>query len=311
MNLNLQQTLEKANVDYESLLSRYPSRHYKVYKIPKRSFGFRTIAQPTPEVKRIQRELVSILEKLVEVHPSATAYVKGLSIRDNAAVHVNSEYLLKLDLEEFFNSITPKMLFSALANQNIQLKVKDKRILEQFLFWSIRRRVNSRLVLSVGAPSSPFISNIVMYSFDKKMEEMCSAKRINYTRYADDLTFSTKEKGILFSHLNDVRSMLKQEFDTWISLNSSKTVFSSKAHNRHVTGVTITNTNKLSLGRERKRYISALIHKYKNEALCEEDVLHLKGLIAHAQHIEPAFLAVMDRKYGPGIVSSIKKFRLG
>ncbi|MEZ8941532.1 retron St85 family RNA-directed DNA polymerase [Vibrio alginolyticus] len=311
MDLRLYRQLEQRNPNFIRLLNRYPSRHYKVYKIPKRTFGFRTIAQPTPNVKQVQKLVISLLSEKVNVHPCATAYVQGKSIKDNASYHVKSEYLLKVDLENFFNSITPKMLFKALKKQSISLTDQDMLVLEQCLFWNMSKKLNGKLVLSVGAPSSPYISNVIMYSFDKRMSKICAKNNINYTRYADDLTFSTNTKGLLFGHLSEIRKLLKKEFGAKLTLNESKTVFSSKAHNRHITGVTITNNNKLSLGRDRKRYISALIHKFKHNQLSEDDIYHLKGLISHALHIESKFVHRMNKKYSKETLNSIRKYPSG
>ncbi|MEQ3442318.1 retron St85 family RNA-directed DNA polymerase [Pseudoalteromonas sp. BZP1] len=311
MDLKLQSSLLEFDPKYVSLLNSYPSKHYKVYKIPKRTIGFRTIAQPTKSVKKIQKELVKILSNHLSIHKCATAYIKDKSIKDNAIKHVKSEYLLKLDLEDFFNSITPNVFFKAIKKQGIIPSEDEAKILEQFLFWNRSKRVNGKLVLSVGAPSSPFISNVIMYSFDKSMAEFCNQIGINYTRYADDLTFSSNAKGALFKHLEFVRRLLLKEFGTKIVLNESKTVFSSKGHNRHITGITISNNNRLSLGRDKKRYISALIHKFKLGLLSDEDIIHLHGLLAHAYHIEKSFLKRMSDKYSINTMNAIKNFSKG
>lgn len=308
MDLKLYQYLEAQNPNFTKLLRADPSKHYKVYKIPKKRLGFRTIAQPTPAVKVIQKQIVEYLKPKISIHKSALAYVSGKGVRDNALQHVKSDYLLKVDFENFFNSITPKMLIKALKYQGIDLPHSDIVVLSQFLFWNITKKTNGKLVLSVGAPSSPFVSNLVMFAFDRRMSKLCKRTGITYTRYADDLTFSTTHKDILFQHLNEVRKVLKKEFGARLVLNESKTVFSSKAHNRHVTGVTLTNNNKISLGRDRKRYISSLIHKFKLGLLDQEDTYHLQGLISYAKHIEERFLRNMSLKYGANVLEAIKKY---
>ncbi|MFS1958032.1 retron St85 family RNA-directed DNA polymerase [Vibrio cyclitrophicus] len=308
MDLKLYQYLNERNLNFKSLLEATPSKHYKVYKIPKKRLGFRTIAQPTPAVKIIQKEIVDYLTPKVSIHTSATAYVPGRSVKDNALVHVKSNFLLKVDLENFFNNITPKMLFKSLKRQGIVVSGVDLIVLQQFLFWNISKKRSGKLALSVGAPSSPFVSNVVMLSFDERMAKLCRKSGINYSRYADDLTFSTTQKGLLFEHLFVVRKALKKEFGARLVLNESKTVFSSKAHNRHVTGITLTNNNKISLGRERKRYISALVHKFKLGLLDVEDTLHLQGLISYANHIEASFVQKMSIKYGDNVLTEIIKY---
>ena len=297
--------------DFDALLASYPSKHYKVFNIPKRKFGFRVIAQPTPEVKHVQREIVKILAPHVKIHSAAMAYVKNVSIKTNALKHRDSSFLLKTDLENFFNSIKPKMLFDALKSQGVSIWPFDEHLLKQFLFWNRSKKEGGRLRLSVGAPSSPFISNLIMYDFDIKIEELCKSKEINYSRYADDLTFSSNKKGVLFSLLKELKKILHDEFNSNLTLNESKTVFSSKAYNRHVTGVTITNNNKLSVGRERKRYISALIHKFKHKQLSSDDINHLKGLLSFVLHIEPDFVQRMIKKYGVETIAKINKYQPG
>ncbi|ELN9186212.1 retron St85 family RNA-directed DNA polymerase [Vibrio cholerae] len=308
MDLKLYQYLESRNSNFTNLLRAIPSKHYKVYKIPKKRLGFRTIAQPTPAVKVIQKQIVDYLIPKTSIHTSALAYVSGKGVKDNALQHIKSDYLLKVDLENFFNSITPKMLVKALKHQGIDVSETDIMVLSQFLFWNITKKANGKLVLSIGAPSSPFVSNLVMFAFDQRMSKLCRSRDITYTRYADDLTFSTTHKNILFQHLNEVRKVLKKEFGARLVLNESKTVFSSKAHNRHVTGVTLTNNNKISLGRDKKRYISSLIHKFKLGLLEQEDIYHLQGLISYAKHIEVRFLHKMSSKYGANVLDLIRKY---
>ena len=97
-----------------------------------------------------------------------------------------------------------------------------------------------KLVLSIGAPSSPMISNFIMHNFDIKFLT-CKNLGINYSRYADDLTFSTNVKNVLFEIPNPIIPIIRKHFNDSLKLNRRKTVFASKAHNRHVTGVTIAN----------------------------------------------------------------------
>ena len=75
--------------------------------------------------------------------------------------------------------------------------------------------------------------------------EPCGQNDINYSRYADDITFSTNKKNSLFQVTRVVKDILSEHYSNRITVNNIKTVFSSKAHNRHVTGITITNNNKL------------------------------------------------------------------
>lgn len=279
-------------------------RRYKKYYIPKRNGNeFRLIAQPSQESKFIQRVVVSELREFLSIHKAATAYEKGTGIRLNALQHMDSRYLLKMDFKNFFPSITPDLFFMVLSDFGVKYDEMDRVLLENILFFKSTRR--SGLRLSIGAPSSPFISNFVMRRFDEGMTDYCYQRNISYTRYADDLTFTCSEKGVLFDVPERVKTMARQYCYGKIRINSSKTVFSSKAFNRHVTGVVLTNENKLSIGRSRKREISSLVCSFKNGCLEHDDVLRLKGLLSYADHIEPDFTARMKRKYSDGIINSI------
>lgn len=283
---------------------------YKVYKILKRTHGYRVIAQPTKRLKKYQRKFIKIFSQCLVVHEYAMAYQKNKNIQQNAEIHKNNSYLLKMDFENFFNSITPALFWNEWENINPYIfDENEKNLFSRLLFWNPNRKRTQRenLILSIGAPSSPLISNFVMYRFDKLITQYCLDKNINYTRYADDLTFSTNIKNILYQIPVEVSKNLNLLFGNKLRINNSKTVFSSKAHNRHITGITITNNNKLSLGRERKRYIRALVHQYKYAQLEKADIQYLKGLLNFCKSIEVSFIHSLAQKYGNETLKNIMK----
>lgn len=302
---------EASTPDLIKLLARNPSSHYKVYKIPKRTFGFRVIAQPTPVLKDIQRKIIKQMKKHLSVHFAAKAYVEGCSIKDNALVHVKSNYLLKMDFSNFFNSLTPDMLLRALLYQGVCFLDEEVDALIELLFWNRTKKKKPNFVLSVGAPSSPFLSNIIMYEFDEIVSKLCSEHHISYSRYADDLTFSASKRDVLFDVPKRIEIILSEIYQEKLMLNYTKTVFSSKAHNRHVTGITLSNNNKLSLGRERKRYIRALLHKLSIGQLSDDDVQALKGLIGFGKNIDPKFIDRMKSHYGTTLFEKLYKYNNG
>lgn len=302
----LQDTIDLPEVERTHFIEKIP-KLYKVYLIKKKTGGHRTIAQPTKKIKEIQRDLVTYLQKYLPVHKAAFAYRKKIGIKNNADLHKSNDYILKLDLSNFFNSIKPIILDEHFKKLKIDLNPQDARDLRNVVFWNPTKKNNAQLILSVGAPSSPFISNTIMYFFDTQLHEYCLSKKITYSRYADDMTFSTKSKDILYKLPLKVKRILKSEFGTLLYLNDSKTIYSSKRHNRHVTGITITNTGELSIGRAKKRYISSLIHKLTLNKLNEDEHIHLQGLVAHAFHIEPMLKSRLIKKYGIKVINSINK----
>lgn len=304
MNLiqQLAQILGKSDAEVANFLSNAPNK-YRVYTIPKRTSGHRVIAQPSKELKVYQRAYLGL--QTLPIHAAAMAYRDGIGIKQNAIAHKNHPYLLKLDLENFFNSISNTLLWSVWERCLPLPSNVDRATLEKLLFWCPSKKKSGSLVLSVGAPTSPLISNFFMYQFDLDLLEICREKGITYTRYADDLTFSTKEKNVLFQMPELVKGRLFAHFSHSITLNNKKTKFSSKAHNRHVTGVTITNDNKISLGRARKRYIKHLLHQVSLQKLDAEDMSHLRGLLAFVSHIEPDFLNTLKKKYSDRLINEV------
>jgi RNA-directed DNA polymerase len=272
-------------------------RRYKTYYIFKRNgIDLRLIAHPSRESKLIQRVVVDELRPILPISKCATAYEKGTSIRLNALRHVNSRYILKMDCKNFFPSITPELLFFVAEKNEISISEIDKIFLENVLFYKSTRR--AKLRMSIGAPSSPFISNFIMKNFDDAMEKECFERNITYTRYADDMTFTTNRKDILFDVPKVVTALLNVHCNKKIRINSEKTVFSSKRFNRHVTGIVLTNNDELSIGRARKREIFSLMNSCKYNKLDGGQRQKLKGLINFAQSIEHDFISRLKKKYG-------------
>lgn len=278
---------------------------YKVFRIPKRTSGHRLIAQPSRALKEYQRAFLEIVN--LPIHKTAFAYQKNKSIKENALQHRKNQYLLKIDLENFFNSIKPDLFWKSWENYNQNPIDQEKILIEKLLFWSINKKLDrEKLTLSVGAPSSPWVSNVIMFGFDESISSYCKERKITYTRYADDLTFSTNLKNGLQDVTKKTKETLLELFSNNIRINRKKTFYSSKAHNRHVTGITINNNSEISLGRARKRYIKHLIHAYKTQKLTQDEIYKLKGTLAFANHIEPEFILTLKKKYSEKTIQEIQ-----
>ncbi|WP_171289218.1 retron St85 family RNA-directed DNA polymerase [Acinetobacter baumannii] len=311
MNIDIKRHLKDALFMSDSelfdLAKTCPHR-YKVYEIDKKNGGKRLIAHPSKELKYIQKLILDILKANLSIHHSAYAYVAEKNIKENASLHVNNSYLLKMDFKDFFPSITPGLFFDECEKHNIFFSKEDKDLLANILFW--KKKHAKKLVLSIGAPSSPFISNFIMFSFDALISEYCNTNGIKYSRYADDLTFSTNKKEKLAKLPKQISEKLNTFYRKSIRINIEKTTFVSKACSRKVTGLVITNNNTISIGRERKRQISAMVHQYSiGKMTNSKDIEKLVGLVNFAIYIEPQFLNFLLKKYGREIVNSIYKLK--
>jgi len=119
-----------------------------------------------------------------------------------------------------------------------------------------------------------------------------------YTRYADDITISSKEFLDKAGVLEFISGRLKSQRHPKLVLNGDKTQLYSRASRRRVTGITLANDGTLSLGRERKRLIRAIIHKHRSEPLDGDEVDRVRGLIAFARDVDPEFVTRLSGKYG-------------
>lgn len=263
---------------------------YKVFYIKKRSGGRREVAQPAREVKAIQRWLMTKLAATLPLHKAATAYVRGSSIKKNASTHISNAYLLKMDFKNFFPSISAADLIRHLKSHCGHLYSDDDlAVAVRACSWAFKRTPPLRLC--IGAPSSPMLSNSIMYDFDDQVFQHSLAKGVTYTRYADDLTFSCADPDVLKHYPDFIESVLAQLDYPRLTLNLRKTVHASKGGNRTVTGIVLTPDGKISIGRERKRLIRSMYHRYKLGQLSPDDSAKLFGLINFAEDIEPGFRA--------------------
>ena len=313
MNNNLLRKISKdfGLTDNElSYIVRSAPARYKVYRIPKKRPGkYRTIAQPSVEVKALQYWYIENILLSLKIHSSATAYTTGSKISKNASKHAQNSYLLKMDFANFFPSIKPedfRNYIKGLEDPPINEKEVDFSI--PLLFWRPKHSLN--LQLSIGAPSSPILSNVVMYEFDSMIHKICLENEVTYTRYADDLTFSTNRKGILFGIHNEIKEIVDELSSPNLSLNTEKTVFSSKKHRRRVTGLILTNENRISIGREKKRLIRSYVHKFILGELPNKKTKLLKGLVGFVLDVEPEFIEKIKKKYGTDIIEQIKSYEI-
>jgi RNA-directed DNA polymerase len=109
------------------------------------------------------------------------------------------------------------------------------------------------LHLEIGAPSSPCLSNIIMYKFDMIVSDLVAHDGVTYTRYADDLTFSAKRTGFLTGVEKMLRRVIRETTSPCLAINEEKTVLATRKYKRMMTGLILTNDGDASLGHERKK----------------------------------------------------------
>jgi RNA-directed DNA polymerase len=284
-----------------SLVARTTDHRYKIYTIPKVSGGQREIEHPAREVKFLQRWVVSDIFAHAPLHPAATAYRRGTSVRNNAALHVHGRFFLKLDFADFFPSIrvvdVTLLLTRVSSILPVALTDEDMNV--------VAKIVTRNGQLPIGAPSSPVISNAVMYQFDDAMSHLAQQFTCIYSRYADDIVFSTNVPYALGNVLKEVRQYLSVQTSPALRLNEAKVVFNSKKRRIRITGLVIDCDNHISVGRKEKRKIKSLIYRFKTASLDAQHTSYLKGYLGYLNSVEPRFVDGLVNKYGQEVLDTI------
>jgi RNA-directed DNA polymerase len=281
---------------------------YKVFEIDKKDGkSKRTIAQPAREVKAIQYWVMDKILSTFPIHSAAMAYRRGRSIAANATKHAPMRFLLKLDFKDFFHSITGEDFEAFLSvHRATDLSHEDIARLKKILFWNRRRE--GKLVMSIGAPSSPMLSNILMYEFDKEVQAFSARKKVRYSRYADDLTFSTNRRNVLREIEVQVSEICNKMKHPRLRLNNEKTVHAGRGGARRVTGLVLANNGEISLGHDRKRLIRAQVHYFLAGKLNPDEAAKLRGMLAFVNSAEPSFIQRLRDHYGTAEIDRIISF---
>lgn len=300
--LNAQELVKQMSIDIGILpghlreIIRTAPLRYKVFNIPKKNGGDREVAQPAREVKKIQRWIVQKLTPILPVHEVTTAYRLNSSIKMNAQPHVDSYFLLKIDFKNFFPSILKSDIVKHLETHCAEYyDASAIALIANCLCWTPNRKPPLRLC--IGAPSSPLISNSILYSFDSIVFDTAQKSGIIYTRYADDISISSSKRGDLDTILKHIESTLKEIEYPSITINEAKTVFASRKGCRFVTGIVLTPEKKLSVGRDRKKLIRAMYYRFRRGLLTEKEQARLTGLLAFVESIEPGFKERLKHSY--------------
>ena len=217
---------------------------YKQITIKKKNGGDRTIHAPDYTLLFVQQKINNEILVKLPVSKYATAYKKGARLTGNAEPHVGKRYLLKLDITDFFGSIRFEQVYSAAFNT---------KYFPKFVGVMLTKFCCLNGVLPQGAPTSPALSNLVMKNFDDSIGSWCEKRGISYTRYCDDMTFSSDNP--LYAVYSKAKYMLQ---NMGFELNERKTHFITNASRQTVTGLTV--NEKVTVSREYKRSLRQELH---------------------------------------------------
>lgn len=287
-------------------------KRYAQFTVKKKSGGERVINAPVGGLKSILRVLNFILQCMYEPHNAATGFVLDKSIVDNAKIHVGSHYVFNLDLKDFFHSFDRNRVKMGFISEPFLLNVAREPL--AFLLASLCTHpfeVNgeTKTVLPQGSPTSPTITNILCKKLDRRLTGLAKRFGAKYSRYADDITFSSfqniynnpdfkKELERIISEDNLLTINGKQvEFGPKLNLNPDKTRLQKSVHRQEVTGLIVNEKANV-----RQRYVKQIrmwLHYWEKYGYAKAEQIFTRDYIADKGHIKkgkPNLDNVLDGK---------------
>jgi retron-type reverse transcriptase len=242
---------------------------YHVYQVPKRTGGTRTILAPGAKLKHVQRRILRRVLGRLGTHPAAMGFEHGESIVSNARPHVGWDVVIKLDLQDFFTST------SAVRVRDYFVAIGWQREAAELL----TRLVTHDGSLPQGAPTSPRLSNLLNVRLDSRLEGLAQTRGMNYTRYADDITFSGKSEEVVKTKRPNPRVIQEEQPDPARTsrvndvIHATKIIVRDEGYRIHehkklriarrgdrqiVTGLVV--NDKVNLPRAKRRWLRAVEH---------------------------------------------------
>lgn len=303
----------------------HAKKKYKYFTIPKKSGGNREINAPTRTLKTLQKTLNVIFQCLFTPHGSATGFVLNKSIVDNASIHTGNNYVLNIDLKDFFTSIEQARIWACLKNPPFSLN-DDRQVLANIIAslccteLQIERKdekgeihLCSKNVLPQGAPTSPTLSNIVAQRLDYQLWSIAKRFNLKYSRYADDITFSSMHNvyQIDSDFIKELRRVITaQNFE----INEKKVRLIKRDFKQEVTGLIV--NKKVNISQKYIKQIRMWLYLWETYGYNKANICFLKDYKIDKGYIKqgiPNFENVLHGKldYLKMVVGSdSKKYKL-
>jgi retron-type reverse transcriptase len=222
---------------------------YRSYEIPKKSGGKRVITEPNGPLKSLQRSILEFGLARVPIHPSATGFVRGKSIVDNALPHTGKPLVVNADIRGFFPQTEFKLIRRAADQIGPDALSENAR-------WFLAELLAYDGGLPAGAPTSPSVANVILRPMDEALSKACSKIGVSYTRYADDITLSGEKALTVLPFAQQIAAQLGYEFD------KKKTNVFRKGRRQLVTGLVV--NAKPNMAKPLRKRIRAAVHARMN-----------------------------------------------
>ena len=287
---NIDELSALLEVESETIQNCILAPQYQQFSIPKKKGGVRIILSPEPILKDLQSKIAKYLNLLYNVNIPST--VHGFiqsnpylirNIKTNAIPHLKKNYLLNLDLCDFFPSITALMVKESLMKfPGIKLNEEVASIISLLASYNWK--------LPAGSPLSPILSNIVFYRTDLMLEVLAIKYKLNYSRYADDLSFSADTK-ITENILSELEAIISLD---QFSFNKKKERLQTKYGAQWVTGIKVNTSPNIS--RKKIRLLRSILHSWKLNGLEAAKIKYFENFPVIEQKKEKDFISIIAGK---------------
>ncbi len=270
----------------------------------------RTVYRPDRKLKDYLVFLNTFIFEYLEVNERVVySYRKGVNPHNVALAHARSRAFLQTDIQNFFGSIGRSLIKSTILSQHHKIPVSDlhsyvERILEVITIDGF---------LPVGFPTSPPLSNVCLTPFDNDLEDYCSSVNLIYTRYADDIVVSGRNREALYGVESKLNELLALHFDGNLRLNNAKRKLTTVGRKTSILGMVVLPNGRVTIDIELKKKVEVLLHFYTRNTEkfldisngdLDAGVRKLSGYITYINTADKSYLEKLKRKFGTTVIDS-------
>lgn len=283
----LSQLIGIENEVLEKLVKNTDYYYRKITFYQKKNKKKRIVYVPDERLRFVQKYIVKNYLKDISINSCAKGFVQKESFISNATLHIGASVILNIDLKDFFYYIGYNrvyyIFFSILNFSEEHSKIFTCLCTKSLPTQQTSIKSPNAKYIPLGAITSPIISNIIMKRLDNRITKLCKKLDILYSRYVDDLTFSTKDESISFNFTNLLQKIIIEE---GFRINTKKTRYMSKNSRKEVTGLVI-HSNGIDV---KKEYIMKI----------QQDFYYIKkfGINSHCEKIKMSKDSYLTQLYG-------------